>query len=703
MDDSQFRKGKDRLLAKYQREHRQIYSEIGGHNFSYEPGFLYDSQNSLEIGLKFELSDLNYKILEQAVSRDLKQSEIEYNSAYQELFIQWEIEKAILLSDLAKELAEIQQSNKEDEFELELLFIELSKRGVLLLSTKASIELELEQLRRQLAELGGQTGAYEVQLANAKMLTAQKKLELIPYTQTLIEKEKDIIEKAYELLTFVSLLTDQQSIIAEKEVILSEKRVIIAGENLEIFGLKLNEIEDKTALLDKKGSIISVEQNIIDLKSLFIESELAISQKKKDLIEKEDEVLINRSNLIERKGDSLSLRATVLTKEAEIATEEAKLIPLIVEIVEAEKDVIEKQIEVVEAEANIIVTYEDLLEEEHLMIALLQEIALIEKDISNKIKEAITANEAVISKTRTLLHTKGTVTIPVREELIEKEVEKQSESNILITEEKLAARFKIDHLSPEIKTLTIKIEAYIIAIKNQAEIQLKIIEKRYEISEILTQRIGKKEEALVIKALVASKLEELASLLSDLVAYKGESLSLVTSDLMNAYTKLAEEIPTQTNLKVEIAKIEKQMSELMVRQATGDFDISALNSLHQEALSTLSIAEIAINTQNSLNSMARYEQESSNLTDYVGKYISVHQETLEFQELSFNNLIGYREGNKEIGIDIHQTKVEDLEAARKTDILSRRTSAVNKIRNDANLRIASQGITARLNHILTQE
>ena len=64
MQISRFVKGKGQIIEEYQRAKRKVSSGVASRNFSYEPGFMYDMMNELEIDAKLKLSDLNYTILE---------------------------------------------------------------------------------------------------------------------------------------------------------------------------------------------------------------------------------------------------------------------------------------------------------------------------------------------------------------------------------------------------------------------------------------------------------------------------------------------------------------------------------------------------------------------------------------------------------------------------------------------------------------
>ena len=190
---AQYRKAKTPIIAKYQAEHEQLFSAIAGRGFLRMPGYAYDAENKIELAAKMGLSELNYKILSETIERELKQMGIDYDLSYKNAAIIWEIEKQSLMSLWDAELQGIKQGMAEEEEDLDQTAIEVSKRAIILMEAKTTIEENMEAYRKSLVELDGSTAPYEVQLANAKLLTAQKKLELIPILEEILAKEQELL------------------------------------------------------------------------------------------------------------------------------------------------------------------------------------------------------------------------------------------------------------------------------------------------------------------------------------------------------------------------------------------------------------------------------------------------------------------------------------------------------------------------------
>ena len=219
-EQAQWRKGKSPVMSKYLDDHSKLLAEIAGRGFLALPGYAYDLENALEIATKLGLSELNYKILTETVERELKQLGIDYSLAYRNSVITWELEKQALMADWESEYAWLKEGLSADENTLELLAIEVAKRGIILLEAKTALELSMEADRKALEELDATLAPYEVQLANAKLLTSQKKLEIIPIVQSIVTKEQEllVIEQG-KAAAYTTFMAAEQTLAAKKQTL----------------------------------------------------------------------------------------------------------------------------------------------------------------------------------------------------------------------------------------------------------------------------------------------------------------------------------------------------------------------------------------------------------------------------------------------------------------------------------------------------
>jgi len=200
IDQSSWIRQKQPIIRDFISERNKLLSTVSGMGHRRAPGFLYEMETSLEVGVKQKLSDVSYKILSEAIDRDVKQAGIDYDISFKVASMQWELDKQGLLAAWDQELAWIKKGWDTQDQAMDQLAIEVSKRGAVLISAKADIELQAEALRAQIAAVEYGAADYEVQLAQQKILTAQKKLLVIPILQQIIDIENKIVAEQYNVI-----------------------------------------------------------------------------------------------------------------------------------------------------------------------------------------------------------------------------------------------------------------------------------------------------------------------------------------------------------------------------------------------------------------------------------------------------------------------------------------------------------------------
>ena len=217
-ESARFRRDKAPILRRYIDDHDKLFSVVAGRGFYTLPGFAYHGILRLEIMTKEALSELNYKILSDTIERELKQTGIDYDQAYKNALMAWELSKQTLLSAWEQEYADIKLGRALTEEALDQLQIVVSARGTYLLERKTEIELEAEGYKQQLADLDADTAPYELTLANAKLATATKRLNLIPILQSLISAEEALIVAETASVSGVTdLMTAETAVMNKKQ------------------------------------------------------------------------------------------------------------------------------------------------------------------------------------------------------------------------------------------------------------------------------------------------------------------------------------------------------------------------------------------------------------------------------------------------------------------------------------------------------
>jgi len=345
-------KGKTPIIDEYRKERRTIHSAVAGRGFESAPGFMYDFSNDLEIMTKLKLSELNYNIIAEAIEEELKQAGFDYDLAYKNALMAWELEKAELLSNLERELALLKQTMAFEDENIKILAQQLTLRAIELIEAKTAIELEIEGYRLLIAQLGAETAPYEVALAEAKVLTANKKLEIIPILQEILALEQDMVSKIYELLAVnqalaaknIELVEGERDILAAEEALLTKMDIII--NKTEDLNEKIQEIldaeEDKeselTTLIDAQNDSIIYR---ISLMTPAITALIAILGSYKTAIETQTGIY---EDIYDVKEETLDLEEAKLTKYSAIIEKQREITETTLKLIEATGALVDYQI-----------------------------------------------------------------------------------------------------------------------------------------------------------------------------------------------------------------------------------------------------------------------------------------------------------------------------------------------------------------------
>ena len=316
-EQAQWRIGKTPIIGKYIGEHKKLFDEIAGRGFLNLPGYAYDAENQLELAAKMGLSELNYKIMHETIERELKQAGIDFNVEYAEAAMAWELEKQGLLSAWDHELAGIKQGMATEEEVLARLALEVDARQAVLIAAKSAIDLEMEGYRKALAEvdarqavliaeksaidlemegyrkalvdLDAATAPYEVQLASAKLLAAQKKLELLPIIEEIIVKEGELIVLEAGKTDYFRQLMDAEREVAEK------KQTLVPG-----LTQLATAIQRHAALIPTQ---IATERNIAEEKTAQAQAKVKIAENDVDRMAEEIKTAAKDIEINEAKRD----------------------------------------------------------------------------------------------------------------------------------------------------------------------------------------------------------------------------------------------------------------------------------------------------------------------------------------------------------------------------------------------------------------
>lgn len=248
---SQWYKGKEPIMENFSMERRGVLS-MAASRVDYAPGYLTDAITKMEIKAKHELSDLNYKIISEAIDRELTQQTFDYNELYKSAMITWEIDKANLISSLQGELVDAQKNREDKETLLADLAVETGLRQVALINAKTLLAQEIERIKKEIIEAKKTTLPKEIEYVEAQLTTTEKKVTLIPHLESLITAEEELIAKENLNIPYKKDLIEKRTdLIPIKESLISLKEILIIQLET-LTNPKLNLAEKKIILAEAK-------------------------------------------------------------------------------------------------------------------------------------------------------------------------------------------------------------------------------------------------------------------------------------------------------------------------------------------------------------------------------------------------------------------------------------------------------------------
>jgi len=391
-------RGKAPITEQFSEQRKAMLDVTASRNLTGIPGQLVRASTDLELKMRQALSNLSYEIVSQAIERELAQQGINYDLEYKNAVILWEIDKANLLDTLTREMADIAKGRADDEHILSALAIEVSLRQIALIAAKLVLELETEAIKKEMAETEGANLPYEVTLAQEKLITAQKKLEIIPHLQALIAEEEalllveqinagyseDLIDerlaqipikedtlglKEY-LLTMKDSLTAPGLTIAEKKVLLAEAR-----------------LDYETRARDK---VIPTNEMIVAIEALNTATQAYIT-KKNEIVQPSLDYAIKMNDLLQPTSDYADALLETNPFIVALANKKIELIAPSLAKVTALKTLISP----LTKKAKKATDYAEELEDQNKLEVAIKEIA---EDIEKLKKTGVEADLAVMQK-----------------------------------------------------------------------------------------------------------------------------------------------------------------------------------------------------------------------------------------------------------------------------------------------------------------
>ena len=260
LENALWRKSKSPMVNEYLQTVKQVEDKVAMQGFLYRPGFLGDMVTRVETILKYKLSDINYNIVKEAIERELAQTGYDYDITIKNAMIAWELEKTLALTSLEEEFGRNKLSRDLDKQDKERLEMIVNLRKLVIMAAKTAIDVAMEAARREMLGADASTYPAENALLAAQLVTANKKLTIIPYIQEVLAKQQAIITVEYANADRKrALMTEKEKLVDKKGELITAKEAI-AEAILELLAAKQIVVDKKYDLVDAKARIVDQEE-----------------------------------------------------------------------------------------------------------------------------------------------------------------------------------------------------------------------------------------------------------------------------------------------------------------------------------------------------------------------------------------------------------------------------------------------------------
>jgi hypothetical protein len=250
---------------------RELTDVLAEEGFSLVPKHFLLKIRELERDAKLQLLDLNMKIADEEYEEELRGERATYASLVAEATRSWELRKEGLIAAMMQEFADLDKVVAFEEEDARKLLLEKDLQMLLLITAKAAIEYEKELLQQQLVALDRLTHAKEIELAEAKLVVAQRKLDLIPKLQTLVTKEQELlVEETKVYNESLNLFPARQALLAKTEEMAgflarkADARMRLAASLMEQLEVKLQIVAEELTRVGLQKSRVDSEARVSD-------------------------------------------------------------------------------------------------------------------------------------------------------------------------------------------------------------------------------------------------------------------------------------------------------------------------------------------------------------------------------------------------------------------------------------------------------
>ena len=462
-------KGKSDVLREFRKSTVAILSAVASRNFSSMPGFAIEAFTDVEIDSKFKLTEYNQKLLGEAIDREFKALGLDNDISLKEATMAWELEKMQVLSDLQVELADLDRFRAVTGEALEQLVVEQEVRELIVLMCKAAIDIVAEDIKKQREEADAPLIEPKLALADAMLVTANRKLDVIPYIQAVLEAQKS------------ALSTEAAIILPARE----EK----ANYEKEVADVTTTEIIPLMAAKATATGALTVEQaELLDPTIEKAQMILALTEKQAELLEPMTRKSTAMTELTTRQHELLQPMLDKAAATEMLSTTQAGLLDPMIRKAEKTTEFIEKQTELLVP----------MVEKANKTL----QVTVKQTELLPSMTRKATATEALTAELRTLL-APLLLKAAASSELAAEMTAQLANHKLLAQEKVTLAGEKVVRLTKELelmgKELTLEGKKITIE-KNRAALELQRAEARLMVVDALRVQLGEIRTAMTTES-----------------------------------------------------------------------------------------------------------------------------------------------------------------------------------------------------------
>lgn len=180
---------KEALASSFVDGARTVRDTLSSRALSCVPGIGFEAIFSLQKDYRSKMDETVLAVLEQQIEREMRLLGVQKDIEYKNALMAFEVEKAGVLNAFNEEIARLSLEDAMLDDEVEYFLASVQARQVVIINFSAYLEKQRQLLLQQKADAERLSFESQLALVNQQLLTAQKKLDIIPQLKLLCDAQ----------------------------------------------------------------------------------------------------------------------------------------------------------------------------------------------------------------------------------------------------------------------------------------------------------------------------------------------------------------------------------------------------------------------------------------------------------------------------------------------------------------------------------